>query len=109
MSGKFTITCTAWRSVKKNTLLGFATVRIAELRFTLVDCPVNMSHGKIWASPPSKPRIKDGEVVIGDNGKPQYDPVMAFDGREVRDAFSQRVVEAVTRFDPNALALEGAT
>ena len=107
---KMTLVCEAWRPARKNSLLGFATVRIAELRLTIIDVPVNTSHGKVWASPPSKPRIKDGEVVNGVNGKPQYDPVFAFDDREVRDAFSRAVVDAIARFDPHALAeAEGVT
>jgi hypothetical protein len=106
---KMTVECEAWRPLRKNTLLGFATIRIVELDPAIIDVPVNTSHGKIWASPPSKPGIKDGTVILGDNGRPQYFPIIEFGRKETRDAFSRAVVEAVTRFDPNALQCgEGA-
>jgi hypothetical protein len=104
-----TIVCEAWRPVRKNSLLGFATVRIVELDLAIIDVPVNTSHGKVWASPPSKPGIKDGEVILGDNGRPQYFPIIEFGRKATRDAFSAAVVAAVQRFDHTALASAEAT
>lgn len=104
MTGKLTVECTGWKPIRKNSLLGFATVRIVEMGFTIVDAPVNTSHGKVWASPPSRPWVEDGAVVFGNDGKPKYSPLIKFDKDEVKDAFSRAVVDAVRRFDPNALA-----
>lgn len=105
---KMTVVCTGWRALRKGSLLGFAQVRIDELALSIIDVPVNASHGKVWASPPSKPGIKDGAVVIGDNGRPQYFPVFKFDRDEVRQAFSDAVVRAVRERFPDALALAEA-
>ena len=46
--------------------------------------------------------IKDGALVTGDNGKPQYGPLIDFDSVAVRNAFSDAVVHSVLDLDPNA-------
>jgi hypothetical protein len=106
-SGKLTITCTAWRALKKNTLLGFATVRINELRLVIHDMAVHQKNGIFWAQPPSKPWFKDGALITDEDGKPKFSPIVEFDGREVHNAFSRAVVNAVLAYAPNAFG-EGA-
>jgi len=48
-----------------------------------------------WASPPSKPQIKDGAVVKDEAGKIAYVNIFEFSSREARDKFSAAVIEAV--------------
>jgi hypothetical protein len=55
--------------LERNSLNGFATVRIKELRLTIKDVAVHESHGKLWAALPSKPQIKDGQLVTNTSGK----------------------------------------
>jgi hypothetical protein len=106
---KLSITCADWRPLRKNTLLGFARIRIAELDLTVHDIAIHQKNGRTWAQLPARPWVKDGAVVTDDAGKVQYSPLLEFGRREVRDAFSQRVVEALLRFAPDALDLaEGA-
>jgi len=42
----------AWRRVRKNSLIGFATVTLP-IGLTIVDCPVLETHGRRWVSLPS--------------------------------------------------------
>ena len=95
---KLTITCADWRPMRKNTLLGFARIRIAEMRLVIHDVAVHEKNGILWAQPPSKPWLKDGALITGEGGKVQYSPIFEFDGREVREAFSRAVVNAVLAY-----------
>jgi len=104
MSGKLTVRCVGWRQLCKNTLRGFATIQIAELRMTICEVAIHKKNGKLWAQPPSRPWVKEGQLVRGEDGKVQYSPLFEFDNGAVRAAFSDVVVRAVIEFD--ALALE---
>ena len=50
MSSKFTI---EWRSFARNTLKGFATIWIVELRMVMHEVAVHEKSGKAWAQPPA--------------------------------------------------------
>jgi hypothetical protein len=106
MTGKLTVKCTDFRPVCRGSLRGFATIRVSEMRMTLSDIAVHVheASGRAWASPPARPWInKDGEVVRDSAGKIQYAPIVEFDGKPVRDAFSDAVIKAVLAYDPRAL------
>jgi hypothetical protein len=103
---KLTVVCEAWKTYRKNTLKGFATIKLVELDLSISDIGLHTSHGKAWAALPSKARVKDGRHV-SEAGKFAYDNIFKFGREEVRRAFSDRVVEAVARFDPHALADDG--
>jgi hypothetical protein len=106
---KLSVTCADWRPLHRNTLRGFARVRIAELDLTIHDVAIHEKNGRAWAQMPAKPWIRDGQLVADDTGKVQYSPILEFNRREVREAFSQRVIAAVINFAPQALDLtEGA-
>ena len=47
-------------------------------------------------------RFRDGQPVLGENGKPAYDHLMTFDTREIGEAFSRAVIAAVLERDPSA-------
>jgi hypothetical protein len=104
---KLTIACADWRPLQRNTLLGFARIRVVELGLTIHDVAIHQKGGRARAQLPAKPWIRDGSVVTDDDGKVQYSPVIEFEKR-VRDAFSDRVVAAVLAFAPKALATESA-
>jgi hypothetical protein len=106
---KLTVTCVAWRSLPKNTLCGFASIRISAISLTIHDVAVHRKGDRLWAQLPARPWIKNGAIVTGDDGKVQYSPLMELDRREVRDAFGAAVIKAVTERFPDALALEEAT
>jgi hypothetical protein len=104
MADKFTVTCTDWRPLRKGSLRGFAVINIAEMGLTIHDVGLHESHGEFWVSMPARPWVNGLEVVTDGDGKIRYAQLLEFPRKEVRDAFSRAVVEAVTRFDPNALA-----
>jgi hypothetical protein len=85
-------------------LRGFAKVRVEELRLTICDVAIHQKGDITWAQPPSRPWVRDGELVIGDDGKVQYSPILEFDNAAVRTAFSRAVVSAVLACDPHTLA-----
>ncbi len=101
---KLTITCTAWREMRRNTLRGFATIKIEELRLVVNEIAIHESDdGRPWAALPARPWVKDGAVVTDDNGKVRYSPLFEFDTAAVRNSFSAAVIDALRRFNPRAL------
>jgi hypothetical protein len=104
--GKMTVTCQDWRPLRRNTLHGFATIRIDEMHLVIHDVAIHEKDGRQWAQPPAKPQVKDGLVIKDASGKAQYVNIMEFDGREVRDAFSRAVVSAVLAREPRAFSAD---
>ena len=92
---KLTVTATDFRKFEKNTLCGFATIKIAEMRMTIADVAIHERDGKRWAKLPSKPMIKGTEVLTDESGKVKYAPLFSFDDANVRYAFTDGVIRAV--------------
>jgi hypothetical protein len=91
-----------WRSVKKNSLRGFAKIRIGKA-MVVTDVTVNVSHGRRWASFPAKPIIlADGTAKRDDKGKIVYIPLISWTDKETADKFSESVIQAVEREHPGA-------
>jgi hypothetical protein len=107
-AGKLAITCESFHPLVRNTLRGFASITIHELKLTIHDIAVHEKGESRWAQLPAKPQIRDGELVRDDAGKIQYWPVLEFGSRAVRDAFSTRVIEALLEFAPGAFDLADA-
>jgi hypothetical protein len=68
---KLTVACSDWRPLRKNTLCGFARVRIVELDLVVIDVGVHRKGDRIWAQLPARPWVKDGAVVTDEAGKVQ--------------------------------------
>jgi hypothetical protein len=101
---KHRIQCRGFRAYAKGTLVGFCVLHIPELRVTIFDVALHQKNAARWAQLPSKPIVRDGRHVIDEaSGKPQYTPLVEFEGRETRDAFSQAVWSAVLDRYPQAL------
>jgi hypothetical protein len=99
---KLTITCTDLKPLRKNTLRGFAALRIDQMRMTIRDCACHQKGGSRWVQPPGKPQIdKDGQA-IRQGGKISYAAILEFDSPEVRRAFSEAAVRAVLARCPDA-------
>jgi hypothetical protein len=103
MTTKLTIVCEDWRALRRNTLIGFARVRIPELRLVIHDVAVHMRGGAKWIALPGKPMMKNGELIKDHDGRPQYVTVLEFDSRAVADAFRDRCIAAVLAYAPDAL------
>jgi hypothetical protein len=108
VQAKLTVRCREFKPLVRNTLRGFAEVHIGELRLTIKDIPAHTKGGRCWAQLPSKPQVKDGNLVKNDEGKVQYIPMLAWDTRAVSDAFSDAVVRAVRELVPEAFEEGGA-
>ena len=93
-----------WRPMRKGSLLGFAKVELPS-GMILNDVTVLYGDRGAWASPPSKPMIdRDGIAMKDANGKLKYTPIIEFASKEIRERFSNAVVEALRAAHPEALA-----
>jgi hypothetical protein len=110
MSGKVTIVCESFKPVVRGTLRGFAIIVIPEWRLRLLDVAIHAhENGSRWAALPAKPQIDRAGQAIRKDGKIQYSPVIELiGGRDVRDAFSDRVIAALLKFAPAAFEGEVA-
>jgi len=95
MSGKLSIECLDFRPLQKGTLVGFATIRIAQMRLTIKDIAIHDKEGRQWAQLPAKPQIDREHRGIVKDGKLQYTTILQFDTKDVADAFSAAVLNAV--------------
>lgn len=92
-----------WRPVRKNSLLGFVTVRLGK-NLLFHDAPLMRSGGRQWVAMPSKPRLnRDGTPLLGQNGKPLWQPIVSWGDKEAADRFSQSVLDALILQHPEAL------
>lgn len=95
-----------WRPIKRNSLRGFATIRIGK-SLKVKDVAVYSSNGKRWASLPSKPMIgKDGAVAKDSDGKARYVQIMEWIDRETSERFSEGVIQAIEREHPGETAAD---
>lgn len=101
---KHTIDCLGFRPLAKNTLVGFARIRIRELKLVINDVTLHQKGALRWAGLPAKPQLRDGALVTGDDGKLAYVSILEFEDRPARDAFSAAVWRAVETVNPLAEA-----
>ena len=103
---KHSISCHAFRPLRRNTLVGFANIN--ELRLEICDIAIHVKGNSRWAQLPAKPMIDKDGVAIRDRetGKISYSTIFEFTDRATRDAFSHAVIEAVLRVFPDALEVE---
>ena len=97
------IECEDFRPLARNTLRGFATIKIAEVRLRIKDVGIHVKNGLQWAALPAKPQVKDGKIVTNAGGKAEYVHILEFADRATGAAFSRAVVDAVLKFNPRAL------
>jgi hypothetical protein len=95
-----------WRPFRRNTLLGFAAVRMPSgLEF--YEVPVHVSGSRAWAAPPGRPWIDaNGVAVRGQNGKDRYQAVIGFASHGVRSRWSGTIIDALLAEYPDALNAE---
>jgi hypothetical protein len=111
MSGKFSVAIVDFRPLRRNTLVGFASVRINELRLVIHDVAIHSKgEGGRWVQLPAKPQLDKNGVQLRDarTGKPLFSPVLEFPDWKVRVAFSHAVCAALLDRFPRAFVEEGA-
>ena len=97
--------CRNFRPLRKNTLVGFAEIHVAELDLTMKDVAIHEKNGSRWSAPPARPQLsKDGAAIQDEAGKVQYASILEFGSRTSRDRFSQQVVDAVLARVPGVFA-----
>jgi hypothetical protein len=100
--GKPHMRLVSFKPLLKGTLRGFAHIELP-IGLCITDCPVLVSNGKAWATPPSKPVLdRDGRHVEV-NGKRQYAPILEWRDRDLADRFGAAVVALVREAHPDAL------
>ncbi len=93
-----------WKPLRKGALRGFCIATLPS-GMILHEISVFATNGKAWCSPPSKPMVgRDGKVIVGDNGKTKYVPLIEFVDRPTRDRFSDAIIAALLAAHPEALA-----
>jgi hypothetical protein len=103
MSGKLCVHVEAFTPRRSNTLVGFVTVVVPELRLKIFDLSVHEKNESRWVGMPGKAQIqRDGTVRKDERGKALYTPVIEFTDRATRDAFSARVIASLLEFAPAA-------
>jgi hypothetical protein len=104
-TGKLSVEVEAFKPMRSNTLYGFATIFIPELRLKIVDLTVHKKNEARWVGLPAKPQIdRSGNVRRDDRNKILYSPVIEFTDKPTRDAFSARVIKSLLEFAPAAFA-----
>lgn len=94
------ISLLGWKTMPRNSLRGFAKVRLGK-SLIINDVTVHCSHGRRWATLPSKPLVlSNGEVKKEASGKITYVPLLEWTDRESADRFSEAVIAAVEREHP---------
>ena len=104
---KLTITCTEFEPFTRNTLRGFATIVIAELKLEIREVSVHEhERGARWAHPPSRAVIDKDGIARRDteSGRIKYVNMFEFTDKATREAFSRAVIDALLRAFPNAFA-----
>ena len=89
-----------WRPLHKNTLVGFAKVRFSS-GLTIGEIGVHRSGSRVWASPPARPWIEDGALVLDERGRPKYQSIIEFANHGVRSSWSRQVINALCEAHPN--------
>ena len=90
--------------VHRPPLLGFARAR-SPMGFIFHDVPIKERNGRMWAMPGSAPRLDlRGRQMRDRAGVAQWIPVVSFATPEVRDRFSQAIIEALRVYKPDLFA-----
>jgi hypothetical protein len=110
MSGKFNIMVTDFRALHRNTLRGFATIRIAEMRLEIRDVAIHARDDARWIQLPARPQLDRNGAPIRDatTGKIAYSTILEFFDRPTRDAFQHAVIAALLDRYPRAFTIESA-
>lgn len=93
-----------WRPMRRESLRGFATVRVSP-GLVVHDLPVHKSSERLFALWPGKPQVgTDGRVLVDEHGKRRYSPIIEVPDRDLRERLSNAIITLVQRHDPQALS-----
>jgi hypothetical protein len=92
----------------RNTLKGFVTVAFPS-GMLLHEIPIHVAGSRQWASPPHRPWIKGNALMLDNEGRVKWTPIITFHSRLARLAWSQTILTALAREYPEALADNAGT
>jgi hypothetical protein len=96
MPDKLTVECLEWKPFERNTLKGFAKIRVPAMRLAIDGVAIHQRDGRSWAQLPAKPMLSEKrELAREADGKIRYAKILEFESKEVADAFSRAAVAAV--------------
>src|SRR3954447_20472391 len=99
------ISCLSFRPLRRNTLVGFASLHWPLARLKLHGVAVHQNDNRKWCQLSARPQTgPDGNTIRDRSGKVQYSPMIEFDDSRVLDLFSDLAVEAIEAYDPSAFA-----
>jgi hypothetical protein len=101
---KHSLSLIAFGRFDKNTLVGFCSIKIEEIKLTIHDIALHRKGAARWGQLPARSFVRDGEQVVGDDGKPKYLVTLEFEGRAVANAFSHAVWRIVFAEHPELAA-----
>src|SRR5688500_9876377 len=101
--------CIRFAPLARGSLQGFADLAMGS-GLVMLGCSYHQVNGKRWVNPPSRPQLDSArKVIVGDNGKVTYTPVIEFLEPKVRQRWSVEALAAVDAFlDSKAPADAGA-
>jgi hypothetical protein len=103
MTGKLSVQVEAFTPRRSNTLVGFATIIVPEMRLRIHDITIHEKGSARWVGLPGKPLVdRYGVAKRNDDGKLVYAPVLEFIDKATRSAFSAKVIAALLALAPAA-------
>jgi hypothetical protein len=92
------IICLEWRPCERNTLRGFAKIKVVSWSLIVDGVAIHEKNDRKWAQLPGRPQLdKDGNALKDENGKVKYAKILEIDDKRVSWEFSEAVVQAVGR------------
>jgi hypothetical protein len=92
------IRCVKFTPLERGSLRGFCDLALNS-GIVIHDALLMESNGRRWVNLPGKPCLdRDKKLVLGEDGKIVYSPVLSIDDRGRRDAFNMQAVVAIDAF-----------
>lgn len=83
------LVCVAWKTVRKNSLVGFADLLLPRAGLVLLECSLHEKDGAAWVNPPAK------EIRDSSGARTGWKDCVTFQDRNARRAWSDAAVAAV--------------
>jgi hypothetical protein len=84
------VTVESFKPFRKNTLQGFATIRMTSIGMEIRDVCLHQKDGKKWIQLPSKPYEKDGKTL--------WSYILDFYDKARAEQFQKAALDALDRF-----------
>jgi hypothetical protein len=91
-----------WRPVRRGALRGFACVDLP-CGLEIAEIMVVAGSSGLYARLPQRPRVRDGNHLKGQDGKPLWDAPIQWQSGRLANAFSAAVIAAVRQRAPEDL------